>query len=323
MKAARDIRRSSRALLTLLVLSLLSSASHSAQTNSAARSTAATQPTWLGADGVRLPFASEEEILDYLRNAAVVDTERIDTGINRPVKLTLEKNGIKAHAIFRTVDRLLVDGRTSRNRVRAKRDSYVFEVAAYKINRLLGLDKVPPVVLRRIQGRDGSLQLWVENAVTEATLLSEQRGQDSTRKRLLQRQVMIAYDNLIYNFDRHLGNVLYDQSGQLWYIDHTRSFRSRAELESPEKIQLCDRQLLQNLRHLKDEEIRETLKPYLNGLEIKTLMRRRDLLVERCDRQIAEHGAELVLFDLEANLASLPQANKPKRLSAEEILERL
>ena len=216
----------------------------------------------------------------------MIGTERLDIGINRPVKLTLEQDGIRAHAIFRTVNRVLKDGQSLTGPARTnKRDCYIFEVAAYEMSRLLGLHKVPPVVLRRIQGRNGSLQLWVENAVTEATLLTEQRDQDRTRERLLQRQVMIAYDNLIYNFDRHLGNVLYDHSGQLWYIDHTRSFRSRAELASAEKIQLCDRQMLENLRQLNNDEIRETLKPYLNGWEIKTLM-------EQTCKDIGEKGRD-------------------------------
>ena len=61
-------------------------------------------PQWLAADGEPLPFASEDEILDYLRSARVVERKRIDAGVNRPFKVTLERNGITAHAVFRTVD---------------------------------------------------------------------------------------------------------------------------------------------------------------------------------------------------------------------------
>jgi len=261
-------------------------------------------PLWLAANGEPLPFASEDEILDYLRSARIVDWKRIDAGINRPYKMTLERNGITAHAVFRTVDRVLNRSRKAKSPFEIDRDSYKFEVAAYEFSRLVGLPRVPPVVLRRIRGRNGSLQLWVENAVTEATLRTEPRYRDQTRTRLLQRQVMIAYDNLIYNFDRNLGNILYDRAGKLWYIDHTRSFRGRAELASPDKIHLCDRRLLSRLRQLQDFEVRDTLRPYLNRWEIKTLIQRRDLLVEKCDQQIAKHGADFVLFDLEAILAS-------------------
>ena len=77
-------------------------------------SAAAVPGRWLGPDGKPLPFASEGEILEYLRSARVVATERLDAGINRPVKLTLERDSITVHAIFRTVDRVLSDGRISR-----------------------------------------------------------------------------------------------------------------------------------------------------------------------------------------------------------------
>ncbi|MEE8367370.1 MAG: hypothetical protein V3S30_03555 [Thermoanaerobaculia bacterium] len=267
-------------------------------------------PLWLDANGEPLPFASEDEILDYLRSARIVDRKRIDAGINRPYKMTLERNGITAHAVFRTVDRVLNKSRKAKTPFEIDRDSYKLEVAAYKFSRLVGLPRVPPVVLRRIRGQNGSLQLWVENAITEATLLTEQRDRDQTRTRLLQRQTMIAFDNLIYNFDRHLGNVLYDRAGRLWYIDHTRSFRGRAELATPDKIQLCDRRLLDRLRHLKDHEVFDVLRPFLNGWEMRTLIRRRDLLVEWCDRRIADHGADLILFDFEATLASRPEESE-------------
>ena len=44
---------------------------------------------------------------------------------------------------------------------------YKSEIAAYEIDRLIGLDQVPPTVERKIRGRKGSLQLWVDDCVTE------------------------------------------------------------------------------------------------------------------------------------------------------------
>ena len=47
------------------------------------------------------------------------------------------------------------------------RDNYIYEPAAYQLSLLLGLDNVPPATLRKIDNKNGSVQIWVENAMTE------------------------------------------------------------------------------------------------------------------------------------------------------------
>jgi hypothetical protein len=42
-------------------------------------------------------------------------------------------------------------------------ESYKSEIAAYRLDRVRGLDMVPPTVERSVEGESGSLQLWVEN----------------------------------------------------------------------------------------------------------------------------------------------------------------
>jgi hypothetical protein len=42
-------------------------------------------------------------------------------------------------------------------------ESYKSEVAAYKLDRLLELNMVPPAVLRKYNGAPASMQLWTEN----------------------------------------------------------------------------------------------------------------------------------------------------------------
>jgi len=37
--------------------------------------------------------------------------------------------------------------------------------------------------------------------------------------------VVRLFDQLIYNTDRNLGNLLIDKSWRLWMIDHTRAFK--------------------------------------------------------------------------------------------------
>ena len=42
-------------------------------------------------------------------------------------------------------------------------DNWRFEVAAYRIDRLIGLGLVPATIEREYRGRAGSLQWWVES----------------------------------------------------------------------------------------------------------------------------------------------------------------
>src|SRR5262249_55844602 len=58
---------------------------------------------FLGADGSPLPFADDREVLDFLREAKVVKVEAVAEGITHVRRLTLEREGVRVHAVFRTV----------------------------------------------------------------------------------------------------------------------------------------------------------------------------------------------------------------------------
>lgn len=254
---------------------------------------------YLGPEGAVLPFHTDEQVLAFLHTATVVKEKQLDSGLNKPLKLTLEKDGIRANAIFRTVERSFGGGRSDRPDPHRARDSYVFEVAAYKVSRALGLDRVPPVVLRSHNGRRGSLQLWVENAMTEADLLASHRAYESPARRQVQKEVMRVFDQLVSNWDRHQGNSLYDAYGRLWYIDHTRTFRSLPNQQGLDKIAVCDSELFSGLKALDRKVMREELSPYLDLMQIEAMMRRRDKIVSHLEKLIEERGRLAVLFDVE------------------------
>ena len=133
--------------------------------------------SWLDADGRPLPFDSVAEVTDFLATAQVVGTKSLSTGITEPTKIYLERDGLRVDAVFHHVDRR--ERQTRRlpggQVVAHLLDSYKSQVAAFEVSRLLGLDSVPPTVVRTIDGRTGSLQLWVQNAVTEQMRRERQR----------------------------------------------------------------------------------------------------------------------------------------------------
>ena len=191
--------------------------------------------SWLGPDGEQLSFRSNEEIEEFLRTAEIVSRKRVGAGINNPLKVLLEKDGIQMYAVFRDVRVQSPQMKMNDGTIKQFfRDDARFECAAYELSKLLGLDTVPPPVGRKIRGQQGTLQAWVENTTTQKALREETdippSGGINRWRWIMQRQNIYIFDNLIYNEDRNLGNILIEPDWKLWMIDHTRAFRRWKEL---------------------------------------------------------------------------------------------
>ncbi len=251
---------------------------------------------WLGADGKPVPLATLDQLLDFLRTSRVVSATKVEDGINQPSKLLLQKGGVRMHGLFRQVRKVKVREMKLSGRRLELRDDFIFERAAYETARLLGLDNVPPVVERVIEGRPGTLQLWIEKARTVRQDSSPRRNASLEKRLLEQRRAMWVFDNLIYNDDRNKGNVLIGSDGKLWMIDHTQAFRTFGELPYPSLVTHCSKSLYERLRELKDSQLHQALAPFLKKDELQALLIRRDLLVEHIQALIAENGESSVLY---------------------------
>ncbi len=80
-------------------------------------------------------------------------------------------------------------------------------------------------------------------------------------------------------------------------IDHTRAFRRFTQLKNPQIIRYCERSVWERLRTLDDDLIKERLGEFLTSLEISSLLKRREKLVEHLQNQIARRGEAIVLWD--------------------------
>lgn len=112
-------------------------------------------------------------------------------------------------------------------------------------------------------------------------------------------QIMRVFDNLIYNTDRNMGNILIDRNWKLWMIDHTRAFRPNEDLIAPNGVVQCERHLYEKLQALNPAEVTERLKKHLRKFEIEGLLARRLKLVEHIQKLIREKGEDQVLFTLD------------------------
>ena len=105
-----------------------------------------------------------------------------------------------------------------------------------------------------------------------------------------------VFAQLIYDTDRNLGNILYTEGWKLWMIDFSRAFRIWGEFRSPESVTRCDRQLLERLRQLTEEDVERKIGQHLTPGEISASMERRDELVAHVERLIAQKGEHIVLY---------------------------
>jgi hypothetical protein len=286
--------------LTLLLAGGVAIASALAgQTQAAAPAAppAAETMQWLDHDGKPLPFRNDEELLEFLRTADVESSKKLSGGITFPTKLLLVKDGLRVDAIFRDVNEsrntpIFGGGRGEMY----FRDSYIYEPAAYYLSRLLGLNNVPPATLRKYKNEHGSVQIWVEHAVTDKAMGRGVKAPDPVEWNK-QLQMMNVFDALIYNTDRNSGNLLIAPDWKLWLIDHTRAFRRLNALPEGARVNQCERGFYQKLKGLNEDSLRELLKPYLSSYELEGLWKRRNLILERLDKLIAEKGESQVLYD--------------------------
>ena len=253
---------------------------------------------WLDPDGAPLPFRNDEEVVEFMRTAEITAMKELTWSRTRPYKVLLEKGGVRMNAIFRTVD-------VSRERVRIGdrfhmffRDNAIFECAAYSLARLMGLENVPPAVPRSINGRWGTLQVWIEGTMTGNDRRQQGLQPPDPQEWFLNTRVITVWDQLIFNDDRNPGNILIEPDWDVWMVDHTRAFQRNSGLRDPEDVTHCERRLWQRLREVSDDDIRAAVAEYLRPAEIEDLLERRQKLVDRIEGLILERGEGAVIFDL-------------------------
>ena len=64
-----------------------------------------------------------------------------------------------------------------------------------------------------------------------------------------------VFDQLVYDADPNLTNVLIGPDWQIWRVDFGRAFRLYKDLQNPKDLIRCDRQLFTKLKALNGNEV--------------------------------------------------------------------
>jgi hypothetical protein len=178
------------------------------------------------------------------------------------------------------------------------RDSFKSELAAYRLDRLLGLGIVPPTVARQFKDEAGAVRLWIEGAMTET-----ERSRDKIQapdQAAWDRQVadVRVFFNLTFNTDyNNINNLLVDTDFRIIPIDHSRAFRTKKSLVAEQMMMRFSPDLLERLEALDLDSLTDSLGDLLSKGQIKALLKRRDLILVRADKLIELKGEETVLLD--------------------------
>jgi hypothetical protein len=226
------------------------------------------------------PFGLDDARIEaFLRTAEVVSIEAPQGRRPAPRRVTLEQDGQRLEAVFNTRDTApgLQAGRWARSADRA--DRYSHEIAAYLVDRMLGLEMVPVTVERTIGEETGSLRVWIDSSFSEAQRRAEQIAFDGHCDLAPQYDLMNVFGVLIFNPEQDLGSLRYDRRWQLWLVDQSRAFGVATDVPGMlrrSSLTLTP-QMTEALAAITPERAAE-LAPYLHPRQVEALVRRAEQL---------------------------------------------
>jgi hypothetical protein len=248
------------------------------------------------------PDLSIEQIKTFLKSAKVVHVANTSKGVTAPRRLTLSNGVITHDAVFQAIDDHQIAANLSRGVGAGTTelhfvDSYKYNIAAYQVATLLGLETMMPVyVERRWDGQTGSISWFVTTLMDESDRLKKKIEPPSPADWNHQMYRMRVFSSLLRDTDRNLTNVLITPDWKVMMIDFSRAFRLQPELLHLKDLDKIDRTLLAKLESLSADSVKTATANFLTKTELDAMMARRDLLVAHYKQLIAEVGEDKVLY---------------------------
>jgi Phosphatidylinositol 3- and 4-kinase len=226
----------------------------------------------------------EADYEEMLRTASVTRIEELKIGVTRSHCAFVEPGLPFKRMAWKTLKPGMYQGFY---------ESYRSEIAAYELDKLLGLGMVPPSVERRVKAQTGAAILWVEN-VKAFDRHAEIRAPDM---RAWARQFARAkmFDQLVGNPDRNPGNLLYDAEYHVILIDHSRAFRELVDLNQYQRFLFVDQELWERMQALTLETMQPTLGKWVSKGMLYAVLDRRNRMKKEIDKLVAARGPSIWL----------------------------
>jgi hypothetical protein len=231
------------------------------------------------------PARLDDDALEaWLVHADIVGSEDLPTGITEPQRITLRRDGVELRAVAK---KLSTDfGASHSTQSLNEGDRFEYDIAAYELDRLLGLDMVPVTVARKVGGEMSAVQFWVEGSINARQMIEGKLVPEGWCPVEPQYNLMNVFDVLMHNTDRTQENLLLTRDWNVVLIDHSRAFTlkqgtPRLLYQAPVALPPA---FAARLAALDRETLEKSLGSWLHRRQIDALLKRRD-------RLLREHGA--------------------------------
>ena len=241
----------------------------------AAAPAVACSKVWLG---------HEAEYEEMLRTANVTRMEKLEIGVTRPRCAYVEPGLPFKRMAWKTLKPGMYKGFY---------ESYRSEIAAYELDKLIGLGMIPPTVERHIKAEVGAAVLWVED-VRNWEVKHPVSGPDE-RAWVREWVRLKMFDKLSGNIDRNQGNILYDSEYHLILIDHSRAFRDVVDLNQYKGYAFVDAPLWERMEALTMETMQPTLGKWVSKGMLYAVLDRRNRMKKEIDKLVAARGLSIWL----------------------------
>jgi hypothetical protein len=228
---------------------------------------------------------SDEEIERFLKEAKIVSRKGAGKGVTNSTRATLSDGTLKHDAHIQTVNESRQSAPTAKGIEFNFRDYWAYNIAAYKLDRMLGMNIIPVSIEREYDNKPAAYTWWLDDILMEEGDRQKKKIQSPRPAQWVETMQMVRlFDQLIANVDRNLGNLLITNDWHVWAIDHTRAFRTNEKVKTPEAITRCDRAVFERLKALNLPALKADLGKYLTEWEIKALLSRRDEIVAMIEK---------------------------------------
>lgn len=226
---------------------------------------------------------TDSQLEDFLNKAKIGALTKVRIQDRFISVVELELNGLKLRALAVSFDQKPPSGKKE-TEVRLRR--YQHEVAAYWLDRRLKLRMVPVTVVRKIEGKPGSLQTMIEGAVDRVWLEEQNKLQNIPAD--YQEQIDKAWVlEALLDVEGRVkeGQWVLPEERRIMLAGSTNGFSYFPELQKeilPHLKCPINPSLANELRTLNREELKTNLKSYLTDGQIDALLKRRDRILELC-----------------------------------------
>ncbi len=244
-------------------------------------------------------LSQREDVEEWLATGKLVDAKAIGEGVTKPYRLFLKAGEVEISGAWKSVSGF-------KNGVL---EDWQYEIAAYQMDKLLGLNMVPPTVEKRYDRKKGSLQYWIEGTISDET--RQEKGMKMPVSQIHHWEnriyLMRAFDSIIANDDRTQQNIQYTKDWRTILIDHSRAFRSTREhtknlmfgkngLKEAMIFKRLPRKFVENVKALNFDQIKDAVGIYLSKREINAILSRKVIFLNEIDEMIKEQGENTVLY---------------------------